>query len=58
MCLERDLERCAIASQLPATRIGSRIDLGGEAVANEISQADWNRLRGFIIRDPDSRELA
>jgi hypothetical protein len=48
VCLEMDLERCAIANfqQLKSDPASISVAM---AIANEISQADWNRLRSFYL---------
>jgi hypothetical protein len=48
VCLDMDLQRCAIANfqQLKADPAAIEV---AKAVANELSQADWNRLRSFYL---------
>ena len=48
VCLDMDLERCAIAN-VPQLKADSASIEVAKAVANEMSQADWNRLRSFYL---------
>jgi hypothetical protein len=48
VCLDMDLQRCAIANFQQLKADPASIEMA-KAVANEISQADWNRLRSFYL---------